>query len=142
MTADPLPSFPVHQLGQYAVPHIPRPNNECPEVSDSNDEIMTSYEEWMQKLSNPKMWEDRRLRVKTTVGRMTTDHPNKMDIALSIWQPNQQCLFLCGHVAKKHPGGIKYYSSRVRFLRHLCEIHLPVLYEWDCPVGTCPLTFD
>lgn len=24
----------------------------------------------------------------------------------------------------------------------MCELHLPALYEWDHPVGTCPLTFD
>lgn len=91
----------------------------------------------MKQLSNPKMWEGKRPGVKTTVGRLTNDHCNKIDIALSIWQPVQRYPFLCCCVEKWQPDGVYVYITMVRFLRHICEIHLPVLYQWDCP-----LTFD
>lgn len=35
-----------------------------------------------------------------------------------------------------------FHRTRTCFLRHMCELHLLALYKWDCPVGTCPLTFD
>lgn len=55
MTADTLPTVPIHQLGQYAVPRIPRPEDEPPVESDNNnDKILNSHEQMLKDLSDPK----------------------------------------------------------------------------------------
>lgn len=73
---------------------------------------------------------------------MSTDQRGRLGAAMALWQPGQRFPFVCCHMNKCNPDSIRVYRTCERFLRHVCEIHLPLMIEWDCLVLSCNCVFD
>lgn len=132
----------ISQLQAHAKPRVPRKSDkDVREDKDDDPEIMDQYAKWYSELSDLSGWIGLRDR---QGARHTFSQSNqrKLNTARDIWQPGQRCPFICCRIPRWNPDGVLSFKTKAQFLRHLCELHCPALYECACPVGTCPRVYD
>ena len=77
-----------------------------------------------------------------------TEHSFSSDTLLlieAIWRPGQRCPYLvCRHEDFNMQYGIEVFHSRNMFMQHLCEMHAPATWYYECPIkgGGCKVRLD